>query len=88
MLLLPTPQEVYSNRASPPFNPAALDQLSQSRLRLLQTCQERGWKCIDLYPPLRMQAERAQQVYYAAAPYLNAAGNRVIAQAVAPVLAP
>ncbi len=88
VLLLPTPQEVYSNRASPPFNPAALDQLSQSRLRLLQTCQERGWKCIDLYPPLRMQAERAQQVYYAAAPYLNAAGNRVIAQAVAPVLAP
>ncbi len=82
VLVKPTKEEVYSNRASPPLSFTALDKLSQSRLRLLQTCQERGWLCVDLYPPLRDQANRGVQVYGSAMPTLNAAGNRVVAQAV------
>jgi hypothetical protein len=86
VLIVPTKEEVYSNRASPPLNPDALDKLSQSRLRLVQTCLDRGWSCLDLYPVLRSQADHAEQMYYSDMPYLNPAGNRVVAQAVAEML--
>jgi hypothetical protein len=87
VLIVPTKEEVYSNRASPPLDAGALDKLSQSRLRLVQTCQDRGWSCLDLYPLLRAQADHAEQVYYADLPSLNPAGNRVVAQAAAEMLA-
>ncbi len=87
VLIVPTKEEVYSNRASPPLDAGALDKLSQSRLRLVQTCQDRGWSCLDLYPVLRSQADHAEQMYDADLPYLNPAGNRVVAQGVAEMLA-
>ncbi len=87
VLVLPTKEEVYSNRVSPPFDADMLNKLSQSRLRLLETCRSEGWLCVDLYPALRDQADRAQQVYDTDLPTLNAAGNRVVAKAVAEALA-
>ncbi|MCC7452363.1 MAG: hypothetical protein IT324_33485 [Anaerolineae bacterium] len=86
ILILPTKEEVYSNRASPPLSITALDKLSQSRLRLLQTCQERGWQCVDLYAPLRDQANRGVQVYGSNLPTLNATGHKIVAQAVTDAL--
>jgi len=86
ILVMPTKEEVYSNRASPPLSITALDKLSQSRLRLLQTCQERGWQCVDLYAPLRDQANRGVQVYGSNLPTLNATGNKIVAQAVTDAL--
>jgi Gpi18-like mannosyltransferase len=87
MLVLPTKEEVYSNRVSPPIAPDVLDKLSRSRQSLLSTCHERGWSCLDLYPALRAQADRGEQVFYSTMPNLNPAGNRVLAQAVADMLA-
>jgi len=86
VLVLPTKEEVYSNRVSPPLNADLLDELSHPRLRLLDDCLSRGWLCVDLYPALRDKADHAEQVYYPTMPNLNPAGQRVVAQVVAETL--
>ncbi len=86
VLLLPTGEEVYSNRVSPPIAADTLARISQPRMRLVEMCRDRGWLCLDLYPVLRGQADHAEQVYYATMPDLNPAGNQVVAEAVAEML--
>jgi hypothetical protein len=82
ILVMPTKEEIYSDRASPPLDIEALRKLSESRARLLRLCSEKGWRCLDLYPALRARAERAEQIFYPTMPNLNPAGNRAVAQAV------
>ena len=87
VLVMPTKEEIYSDRASPPVDIEALKKLSESRARLLQLCSEKGWRCLDLYPALRARAERAEQIYYATMSSFNPAGNRAVAQAVGEFMA-
>ena len=62
--------------------------LSAGRLRMLQTCRDRGWNCVDASQALLTAVHAGQTVYYADDPHLNVDGNAVVARLMANYLKP
>ncbi len=83
ILLIPTKEEAYAQHLTDYLTPAYLDMLAVGRQRLLEVCDERGWRCLDMTPDLQAAVDEGQTVYNAFDFHLDKTGNQVVADTLA-----
>ncbi len=82
IVLIPTKDEVYGADAAEALGQDYLDTVSEGRLRLLDVCAERGWRCIDPLATFQAEIQAGRMVYYPLDSHLNPDGNRVLARVI------
>jgi hypothetical protein len=83
IILIPTKEETFAKYLTGTLDAAYLETLTQGRLRLLRTCDERGWRCIDMTPYFQEAVDAGQTVYNAFDFHLDASGNKIVSDVVA-----
>jgi hypothetical protein len=83
IILVPTKEESYAKYLTGTLEPNYLDTLTSGRQRLVQTCEERGWRCIDMAPYFQEAIDAGQTVYNAYDFHLDASGNQIVSNVAA-----
>jgi len=86
LLLMPAKEEVYRDRVESIIGKAGVDAIAAPRTRMLAFCKAQGLICFDPLGALKDAARSDVLVYYGDDTHLNAAGNRVLAEALAEFL--
>jgi len=87
IILIPAKEEVYQTWTADQLPDGMLDTLSVGRLHMLDFCQTEQLHCLDMTGPLTDQANIGNLVYHERDTHLNAAGNQILAERLAQVLA-
>ena len=83
IVLIPTKEEVYGDSLRARFGAAYVDAAGEARRALIEYLEANGFKFVDALPALQAAAQKGEVPYYSMSEYLNANGNKVLAQAVA-----
>lgn len=87
LVLIPAKEEVYWDLLRTRLPEATVRAARSPLAELRAFCEQEGFACCDLTPPLRAEAARGRQVYLRVSGHWNDAGNAVAARAVADCLA-
>ncbi|CAG0958079.1 hypothetical protein ANRL4_00495 [Anaerolineae bacterium] len=79
LIILPTKEEAYAKVLEPVIGKPYLDQMAESREKLLATCVEMGWYCLDPLPAFREAITKGETIYYAFDSHLDESGNQILA---------
>jgi hypothetical protein len=83
VLLMPTKEQVYRTLADPLVGADHMALLDDNYAAMLDFCAQADLTCIDLLPVFQTHAKAGEQLYYTTDIHLNAAGNVVLADALA-----
>ena len=83
ILLFPTKEETFAPHITDYLDADYLAMLPKGRLRLMDTCDERGWRCIDMTPYFQDAVSAGKPVYNAFDFHLDASGNQIVSDVVA-----
>ena len=86
VLLIPTKEEVYADLLGDAIDADYVAMLRDGALRLLDECDARGWRCVDMLEPLKAQVNAGEHVYHAYDFHLNPLGNQVVSDTLAAYL--
>jgi hypothetical protein len=81
-VFIPTKEEAYISKLADTPGTNYINQMAESRLKLIAFCREQGWYCLDAEPALRAAVEAGQTVYYKFDSHLDDSGNAVLAKLV------
>jgi len=81
-VVIPTKEEAYAPYLGDLLGEEYLMQLEENHRTMLETCESRGWPCIDPLPAFREAIEAGETVYYARDFHLDASGNAIVARLV------
>lgn len=79
IVLIPTKEEAFANYIADLLDADYLTMLTEGRLKLMQECDDHGWRCIDMTEAFRAAVDDGATVYNAYDFHLDAEGNRVLA---------
>lgn len=82
IILFPTKEEAYRADLEDRFGTSYFEAAGESRLMMMELCEERGWHCIDMLPYFQQAIEDGDTVYHAGDFHLDAAGNAIVAEVV------
>ncbi len=80
IVLIPPKEEAYAEFLVEQYDQEYIDAIGESRRMLLNTCEERGWHCLDALPAFQEAIRDDETIYYALDFHLNDSGNRLLAQ--------
>ena len=83
IVLIPTKEEVYGDALRARFGAAYVEAAGEARRALVEYLEANGFKFVDALPALQAAAQKGEVPYYSMSEFLNASGNKVLAQAVA-----
>lgn len=86
IVLMPTKEEVYQTWTAEQLGQDVLAEISEGRLEMMRFCEANELSCIDMTGTLTDHANVGELVYHAQDTHLNTAGNRVVANKLAPEL--
>lgn len=88
VVIIPTREEVYRESTAPIMGEDAVATLQSARDTMLALCDDLALTCFDAYDTLRAAAQESDTLlYYSDDMHLNAAGNAILADALANYLA-
>lgn len=80
IVLIPTKEELYADHLTDRLDASHIAKLREGRERLLATCEERNWRCLDLSPAFQEALSAETPLYHAFDFHLDASGNALLAQ--------
>lgn len=80
IVLIPTKEETYADYITEELGEEYLQMLTVGRQRLLNVCDKKGWRCVDVTEALQQAVAEGQTVYNAFDFHLDAAGNKIVSE--------